>query len=303
MSYTTINNLPEKLIPQILGSENLLLTDYEYSYKVTLDTLNEMIFGLDGTLTQTMKNKIINDVSNFVHANAIHYSGIAMQDISKGTPVKVVQSINNNNVYVDIAGTNEKAVGICEDDVEDGELGSIILTGVLSDFDTSSWAINDLLYSTGGVLTNVQPASDYIQFIGYVLNSDVNGKILINANDPFPDASQFLFDNSTSNLTSLNVQDAIVEIDSKIQNLEDSKRLDAQLNEIDVTAMTYDPVTEDLTEVVYATGNKIQLIYDVDGDLDYVDYYDVDSITKIFTQTLTYDLDKNLVSTFWSVTP
>lgn len=83
-------------------------------------------------------------------------------------------------------------------------------------------------------------------------------------------------------------------------NIAEFKRLDARLNETDVSTMTYDPVTEDLTSVTYVTGNIITLNYDVDGDLDYVDYFGVDGLTKLFTQTLIYDGSKNLTGTTWS---
>jgi hypothetical protein len=101
----------------------------------------------------------------------------------------------------------------------------------------------------------------------------------------------------------INYRDGNIYYKDVDDNIAEMKRLDSRLNEIDITSMTYDPVSEDLTEVVYVSGNKIQLFYYVDGDLDYVDYYAIDSITKLFTQLLTYDVDKNLIGTVWSVAP
>lgn len=98
----------------------------------------------------------------------------------------------------------------------------------------------------------------------------------------------------------LNYHDGNIYYKDSNDNIAEMKRLDARLNETDVSSMTYDPATEDLTAVTYATGNVITLNYDVDGDLDYVDYYGVDGLTKLFTQTLTYDVNKNLIGTTWS---
>jgi hypothetical protein len=87
-----------------------------------------------------------------------------------------------------------------------------------------------------------------------------------------------------------NTSDAIVEM----------KRLDERLNATDVSSMVYSPTTGDLTSVTYVTGNKIVLAYDVDGDLSYVDYFATNGTTKLFTQTLTYNVNKDLIGTIWS---
>lgn len=221
MSYTTVNDLPERDFSQLLGTENLLLTDPDNSYRVTIETVNAKILELSSASIQTMTNKVIDDVSNFVHANAIHYVAKPMQNISKGTPVNVVPNADTTSVYVDIASSAGTTVGVCEEDMVVGSLGSIMIAGVLSDFDTTTWVENDLLYSSGGVITNVQPTSDSIQFIGYVLNSATLGKILISAADPFPDARQILFSGVASNLESTNVQDAIIEVESRITDMEE----------------------------------------------------------------------------------
>jgi hypothetical protein len=78
------------------------------------------------------------------------------------------------------------------------------------------------------------------------------------------------------------------------------KRLDTRLSETDIINMVYDPITEDLTEVNYVTGNRITLVYDTDGDLDYVRYFGTDGITELFQQKLSYDVNKNLIGADWN---
>lgn len=98
----------------------------------------------------------------------------------------------------------------------------------------------------------------------------------------------------------LNYKDGNIYYKNSSDEIAEMKRLDTRLNETDVSSMIYDLITDDLTEVIYVTGNKISLIYDIDGDLSYVDYYATDGSTKLFTQTLSYDLNKNLIGTDWS---
>lgn len=98
----------------------------------------------------------------------------------------------------------------------------------------------------------------------------------------------------------LNYKDGNIYYKNSEDAIAEMKRLDTRLGETDVSNMVYDPVTDDLTEVTYATGNKIVLNYDVDGDLDYVNYYATDGLTHLFTQTLSYDANKNLTGTTWS---
>lgn len=251
MSYTTINDLPLLEASEITGYENFLITDEDTTYKLSLNVVNEKILELSANTLQSLTNKVIDDVSNFVHANAIHYVGVAVQDMSKGTPVKIVQNADTDSVYVDIAGSNDIAVGICEDGISTGELGTIMIAGVLSSFDTTSWVENDLLYSSGGVITNVQPTSDDIHFIGYVLNSAVDGKILVSASDPFPDARQMIFNVGESDLTSTNVQDVIIEVDSRIKDIED-----IVYAPVDTTIVEYDDPVLGLGETTEVSDGK-----------------------------------------------
>ena len=98
----------------------------------------------------------------------------------------------------------------------------------------------------------------------------------------------------------LNYKDGNIYYKNSDDVISEMKRLDERLNATDVSNMTYNATTDDLETVTYVTGNVIELNYDVDGDLDYVDYFATDGTTKLFTQTLTYDSNKNLTGTAWS---
>jgi len=98
----------------------------------------------------------------------------------------------------------------------------------------------------------------------------------------------------------LNYHDGNIYYKNSDNAIAEMKRLDARLDEMDVTNMSYNETTDDLIEVTYVSGNKIKLYYDEDGDLDYVDYFATNGSTHLFTQTLSYDENKNLIGTTWS---
>lgn len=99
----------------------------------------------------------------------------------------------------------------------------------------------------------------------------------------------------------LNYRDGNIYYKNTANSIVEMKRLDERLNATDVSQMLYSQTTGDLESVTYVTGNKIVLFYDSDGDLHHVDYFGTDGTTKLFTQTLLYDGNKNLTSTTWSV--
>ena len=75
-------------------------------------------------------------------------------------------------------------------------------------------------------------------------------------------------------------------------------RLDAWLENQTITNMTYD-VSGLLEWVHYTTTHKQQIFYDAlnDDRLTHVDYY-LD-VVLVSTQTVSYDVDGNLINTTW----
>ena len=78
-----------------------------------------------------------------------------------------------------------------------------------------------------------------------------------------------------------------------------ANRLDSALNETNVSDMVYN--TDDLMEkVCYVSGNMQCLCYDINDNLNIVDYYDTNGSTKLFAQCLFYNNDDQLVCTTWT---
>ena len=115
---------------------------------------------------------------------------------------------------------------------------------------------------------------------------------------------QEILDRIAGDLELKTVQDDLVIRVTALEQQEDERsislRFDKVLEQTAISSMVYDPVTDDLSEVIYVTGNRIELYYDVDQDLTHVWYFDDDGVTHLFTQALTYDGIKNVTSTQWS---
>lgn len=216
MSYVTIESLPEKLKEALIGSEYLLLTTPDTSFKVTLNTISDGISLILQDQVSTLTNKVIDDISNYVHANAVHYSAVAAtQDILKGTPVTLVQNASDS-IYVDIAIGANKVIGFAGEDVLAGATGKFIFFGMLSDYDTSAWSEGDLIYFQNGALVNTLDTLFPSQSIGYVVNTSATvGQILITNLSSIFYANDIEYDNTTGTLNSTNVKDALDELSDR----------------------------------------------------------------------------------------
>jgi hypothetical protein len=213
MSYTTINDLQEQLIGELLGSEYLLITDPDTTYKVSLDTLTGKLVELSAGSYAELTNKVIDSVTNFVHANAIHFAATAVGDIPKGTPVKLVESSRVDVVLVAPATSNDDTIiGICEAGLIDGQLGEIMVMGILKGIDVSAYTEGDMLYYQNGTLTNNPNTQIKSQAIGYVLDANTAGRILVTNTAANVIARNVNFDNTGTNITATDVQSAIAEI-------------------------------------------------------------------------------------------
>lgn len=213
MSYTTIIDLDEKLVNDLIGTEYLLITDPDNSYKVSLDTLNDRLVELSSGTYAELTNKVIDSVTNFVHANAIHFIATAVGDIPKGAAIKLVQSDVIDAVFVTMAtSNNDTIIGLCEDGMVDGQIGEVMVMGILKGVDVSPFTEGDMLYYQFGVLTNAPDTKEKSQVIGYVLDANAAGRILVTNTSSNVIAKNIGYDNSNGTLNATDVQSAIDEL-------------------------------------------------------------------------------------------
>lgn len=212
--YTSITGLPD--LEEVTGNEYLLTTNESLeSNRLQLLALAQYVNDATSALPETLKNKIIDDITNYVHANAVHHYGVAVQPIPKGSPVKLVFDSNDSKYKIGISsGTNEKIVGIAEENIAYGATGKYIMMGELTNFDTSAWSKGDELYLFNGLITNEKPEDGEIVNIGYVLESSTSGSILILNIQGAPAGKDILISTAGLSFYASTLQEAIEHFDS-----------------------------------------------------------------------------------------
>jgi len=109
--------------------------------------------------------------------------------IAKGDPV-YISSFNNASGKPEVTKSQASTiatfpvVGLAQSAIGNGSDGVIVISGVFTGIDTSSFAVGALLYTaTSGGLTSTQPisATTNSAVVGVVSKSNVNGTILLGA--------------------------------------------------------------------------------------------------------------------------
>jgi hypothetical protein len=168
----------------------------------------EQVVGL--TATQTLTNKTINDYSNIVHANAVHERAKAKENILKGQPVFISgYNVGQSTLEIELAdNTANLTTGLAYENLNTGQTGLVIISGVLNNVDTSAFSEGDILYVDGtGVLQNTAPSLGMIQPIAQVLRSNAtNGALLVIPYNIVQRAAQVPLDKALDGLDADNVQ-------------------------------------------------------------------------------------------------
>lgn len=137
---------------------------------------------------RTLTNKVIDSVTNTVGADHIHFKVKATEAVAKGQVVKIVGYNAGENAFevAKVSSATDVALGLVHDDLDSGEFGAVINTGLLEGFDTSAFSVGTILYpNTSGGLTATAPTTGTYQAIAYVLRSQSNnGAVLIEASEP-----------------------------------------------------------------------------------------------------------------------
>jgi len=180
--------------------------------------------------TSSLTNKTIDDMSNIVGADHIHYKcrNVSGSTIAMGVVV-TAQGTQSGTDYIEIIPvtdpTTQIALGISHTSISNNGTGLVMNTGVYDDYNTSSWTVGTLLYpSTSGRLTVTRPTYGWYQTVAVVLRQHATqGTLLCEFTEPNPIAStsQIGYVQLNNTLTSTSTTLALTAAQGKV--LEDSK--------------------------------------------------------------------------------
>ncbi|MCK4609430.1 MAG: hypothetical protein KAT71_08105 [Gammaproteobacteria bacterium] len=160
----------------------------------------------------------IDDYTNTIHADALHFRVKATELIARGQPLAVTgYNVGESALEVALAdNTTGVGNGLAEVDMANGAFGMMMQSGHLENLDTSSWTEGDILYVNGsGVLTDTEPTTGFAQPIAFVLRSHATtGALQVNADYPKQDASDVRV-TPAGNIVATTVQTALEELDTE----------------------------------------------------------------------------------------
>jgi len=249
--YSSIEDLDEKYNNDLIGTEVLLLVGENESNKVSLTSLSAKITELGGADYNEFRNRIISDISNIVHANALHFEGVPYAvNINKGDWVKLRPDVENDVVYVEKALANEDIIGVCTLNTLTGTPAAIMTHGILKGIDTTTFAEGDLLYFQDGVLTNSPDFKTKNQLVATVLDSALDGRILIDLNNNH--ASTMMYDNSDGNIASNTIQTALDELGAR--QIKKTTRITITGDEITLPELALGGLVNNIASIFETTG-------------------------------------------------
>jgi len=207
------------------GSSNAQVLEITYNDELTIEITNNYFLDTSSFISESgsniLTNKTIDDYTNEVHANALHFRVKATENISKGQPVKITGWNVGQEAYEVELASNATGVanGLASESMTIGTFGMMEQSGTLKDIDTSGFSEGSILYLNGsGVLTETEPTTGFAQPIAYVVRSHaINGSLQVNADYPKQDAGDVRFTPSAG-LLSTNVNDALLELNTKINS-------------------------------------------------------------------------------------
>ena len=222
--------------------------------------------GVSTTGTAMLSEKNITNVTNTVHARNVYFKAKLTNDITKGSPVKVVEVLLDGEVIVDESGFGEPIVGIAEDNFLANELGKFIVLGEINGLDISTFNEGDPIYwfdqttpDFGGpvlerFMTNAPDRRSPHHLIGVILNKGTWLRTEVDGNG---DVTQ-IYDTTTSKVLVTIHQDKSIPSNS----ISYGGIIDA-----DNVHTALEVLQEQKLSIIDLTGELIlQLLAPVDGD-------------------------------------
>ena len=138
-----------------------------------------------------LTNKTLDDISNNVGANRVHYKvkNMTGSTLANGTVVKVAgYEAGEETIRVaPTTSTGDVAIGIVHGSIAQGDVGLVVNTGVATGVNTTGYTTGSMLYQNGsGGLTHTKPTTGTYQAVAVPLNSKTDGALLVEFTEPNP---------------------------------------------------------------------------------------------------------------------
>ena len=183
------------------GTENQVLaknssTDYDMKWLSCV---------LDSSVN-SLTNKTIEDVSNWIGANHLHYKVKATESLIAGNIVMAVGYNSGEDAY-EVAkwttASGKPAIGIVEYAITIGSFGRVVQAGIVKDIDTSTLTLNAIHYpADNGLLTVTKPTTGTYQACVYVMRvHSSQGALLASFNEPVSTINKIANDLGTTDFT------------------------------------------------------------------------------------------------------
>ena len=173
---------------EIVNTEKILASDLPYGYNLS-STVGDLpytrVSGLADFISSNSNSsiRVKNSAGYAINKGQALY--IRGYDTQNSVPTVALYRANNTI-------SEQKFIGLASSYISNGSIGSALSTGILSDINTTgsvsnisigdeSWSNGDILYVSPydyGKLTKIKPQKNII-VVGYVVNSNVNGSILL----------------------------------------------------------------------------------------------------------------------------
>ena len=154
----------------------------------------------------TLTNKTIEDVSNWIGANHLHYKVKATEALTAGNIVMAVGYNSGEDAY-EVAkwttASGKPAIGIVEYAIANGSFGRVVQAGIVKDIDTSTLTLNAIHYpANNGLLTVTKPTTGTYQACVYVMRvHSSQGALLASFNEPVSTINKIANDLGTTDFT------------------------------------------------------------------------------------------------------
>lgn len=252
------------------------------------------------TVTIEFTNKTLNDSSNEIHADVLHYEIQATAAITRWQPLVATGVTDDTVIKAEPRSSlTQPVIWIAEMDIANWLTWEAVSVWVLPNIPNAwSWVVWDVLYADATGWFTTTPAistTNYNQPIAYVLKANPSlVTLIVNVHSWHEFASLIAYDNTTSWLTATNTQAAIDEVEGRVDAIE-SDYLDSA--DIWVTVQWYDAnnaTASSTTTFTNKSGNISQWTND-SGYLTWItaepiwDLSDVTIATPTDWQVLTYN--------------